>query len=102
MKYKVKYDVKTYTKAGISPTQKDGNEAGLAREGWTFDSTKNVRGWLAFNDLVNRWIPLSACEVVTVVPPPPDEVVEFLQTRRGTRIGEVETLEPWEEWIKDG
>lgn len=98
MNYRVKYDTKTYSKPGISPTEKNGNEVGIMRAGVVFVATVKQNGWLSIAS--NKWVMESACEKLSDVPPPDEPgAVELLQTRRGRRsVDNVETWEPWEEW----
>jgi len=72
MEYKVIRDTKSFNKAGLNPTTKNGTEMGIVRAGFIFSDVGNQNGWLAI--ALNKWVKASDCELTTVTPPPPPPV----------------------------
>lgn len=99
MKRKVLYVVTAYTRAGLSPTEKQGNVSGNVFAGFTFEDVGVIRGWVGIAS--NKWIPLSATEVYSEPPPVDPPITSAYPERFMVRYPDgAGGWLPWQEYVK--
>ena len=112
--YKVKQLSKTFSKAGLSPTVKNGIEQGNVSPNTrfaadlplgVFESLEESNGWLHISSILmsTRWIQKANCEDY-IVPdePPPTQGTVLMQTRFARSFTpppeNAPIFDDWEEW----